>query len=206
MSEIKVLIVDDHAILRMGLSSLLATEKDIAVVGEVGNGEEAHRIALEAKPDVVIMDLMMPGMDGVETTRRIRADLPDTKVLILTTFSTADGIAHALEAGANGAIMKNVEFSEFVSAIRTVTTGGRAMSPEIERIMKDNPPVPLLSRRQSEILEAITRGLSNADIAQMLGISLDMVKEHVQTLFAKIGAANRTEAASMALRKHLIKI
>lgn len=206
MSEIKVLIVDDHAILRMGLSSLLATEKDIAVVGEVGNGEEAHRIALEAKPDVVIMDLMMPGMDGVETTRRIRADLPDTKVLILTTFSTADGIAHALEAGANGAIMKNVEFSEFVSAIRTVMAGGRAMSPEIERIMKDNPPVPLLSRRQSEILEAITRGLSNADIAQMLGISLDMVKEHVQTLFAKIGAANRTEAASMALRKHLIKI
>ena len=206
MSEIKVLIVDDHAILRMGLSSLLATEKDIAVVGEAGNGEEAHRIALEAKPDVVIMDLMMPGMDGVETTRRIRADLPDTKVLILTTFSTADGIAHALEAGANGAIMKNVEFSEFVSAIRTVMAGGRAMSPEIERIMKDNPPVPLLSRRQSEILEAITRGLSNADIAQMLGISLDMVKEHVQTLFAKIGAANRTEAASIALRKHLIKI
>jgi len=206
MNEIKVLIVDDHAILRMGLSSLLATEKDIAVVGEAGNGEEAHRIALETKPDVVIMDLMMPGMDGVETTRRIKADLPDTKVLILTTFSTADGIAHALEAGANGAIMKNVEFSEFVSAIRTVTTGGRAMSPEIERIMKDNPPVPLLSRRQSEILEAITRGLSNADIAQMLGISLDMVKEHVQTLFAKIGAANRTEAASMALRKHLIKI
>ena len=206
MNEIKVLIVDDHAILRMGLSSLLATEKDIAVVGEAGNGEEAHRIALEAKPDVVIMDLMMPGMDGVETTRRIRADLPDTKVLILTTFSTADGIAHALEAGANGAIMKNVEFSEFVSAIRTVMAGGRAMSPEIERIMKDNPPVPLLSRRQSEILEAITRGLSNADIAQMLGISLDMVKEHVQTLFAKIGAANRTEAASIALRKHLIKI
>ena len=205
-NPIKVLIVDDHAILRMGLSSLLATEKDIVVAGEAGNGETAHQLAMKLMPDVVVMDLMMPGMDGVETTRRIKTDLPDTKILILTTFGTADGIAHALAAGANGAIMKNVEFSEFVTAIRTVAAGGRAISPEIKRIMDDNPPIPGLSHRQSEILEAITRGLSNADIAQMLGISLDMVKEHVQTLFTKIGAANRAEAAGIALRKHLIKI
>lgn len=205
-NPIKVLIVDDHAILRMGLSSLLATEKDIVVAGEAGNGETAHQLAMKLMPDVVVMDLMMPGMDGVETTRRIKTDLPDTKILILTTFGTADGIAHALAAGANGAIMKNVEFSEFVAAIRTVAADGRAISPEIKRIMDDNPPIPGLSRRQSEILEAITRGLSNADIAQMLGISLDMVKEHVQTLFTKIGAANRAEAAGIALRKHLIKI
>ena len=203
---IKVLIVDDHAILRMGLASLLNTKKDIKVVGDASNGAMAISKTVKLNPDVVIVDLMMPGMDGVETTKGILAVAPETKVMILTTFGTSDGIIHALEAGAKGAIMKNVEFPELVAAIRSIASGDKVISPEIQRILESNPPVPTLSPRQTEILESIVRGLSNIDIAKQLGISLDVVKEHVSALFLKIGAANRTEAVAIALRKHLLKM
>ncbi len=203
---IKVLLIDDHAIMRSGLASLLRTRKDIEVVGDAGDGETGIQKAVKLKPDVVIMDLMMPGMDGTEATRLLLQRLPETKVLIFTTFGTADGIGHALEAGASGAIMKNVEFPELVDAIKTVASGGRAMSPEIEQILSEDPPLPELSARQTEILHSITRGLSNEDIARQLGISVPMVKEHVQATFTKIGAANRAEAVAIALRKHLLKI
>ena len=203
--KIKVLIIDDHAILRMGLTALLNSKKDIEVVGDAANGTTGIRKAAKLKPDVVIVDLVMPDMDGVETTRQLLEKDPDAKVMILTTFGTADGISHALAAGARGAVMKNVEFSELVSAIRTIAAGGRAVSPEIERILAVDPPIPALSPRQSEILESMVRGLSNYDIAKQLGISLDMVKEHTTSLFTKIGAANRTEAVAIALRKHLLK-
>ena len=203
---IKVLLIDDHAIMRSGLASLLRTRKDIEVVGDAGDGETGIQKAVKLKPDVVIMDLMMPGMDGTEATRLLLQRLPETKVLIFTTFGTADGIGHALEAGASGAIMKNVEFPELVDAIKTVASGGRAMSPEIEQILSEDPPLPELSARQTEILHSITRGLSNEDIARQLGISVPMVKEHVQATFSKIGASNRAEAVSIAMRKHLLKI
>lgn len=202
--SIKVLIVDDHAILRMGLASLIESERDVCVAGDADDGETAIRKVLKLKPDVVVMDLMMPGMDGAETTRRLLEKMPEAKVLILTSFALADGLAHALEAGARGAVMKNADFAELLAAIRTVAAGGRAVSPEIERILAANPPVPALSPRQAEILASIVRGLSNADIALQLGISVDMVKEHANALFAKIGAANRTEAVAIALRRHLL--
>ena len=149
---IKVLIVDDHAILRMGLASLLNTKKDIKVVGDASNGAVAVSKTVKLNPDVVIVDLMMPGMDGVETTKSILAASPNTKVMILTTFGTSDGIIHALEAGAKGAIMKNVEFPELVAAIRSIAAGDKVISPEIQRILESNPPVPTLSPRQTEIL------------------------------------------------------
>ena len=206
MSTVRVLIVDDHAVLRMGLTSLLKSQSGFDVVGEASGGEIALRKVLELKPDVVIMDLMMPGMDGIEATRRMLLQHPDTKVLILTTFGTSDGIAHALEAGALGAIMKNAEPSELVKAIRTVAAGRPYLSKEVSRIMADEPPVPTLSPRQMEILQSIERGFSNADIAKQLSISVDVVKEHIRFLLAKLGAANRTEAVAIALRKHLLKI
>ena len=205
MKKITVLIIDDHAILRMGLKSLLSTKKDIEVAGDAANGETGVAKAARLKPDVAIVDLMMPGMDGAETTKRILSVSPRTGVMILTTFGTADAISHAIKAGARGAVMKNVDFPELVEAIRTVAAGGQAISPEIERLLAESPPIPSLSPRQTEILESITRGLSNNDIAKQLGISVDMVKEHVNSLLVKIGAANRTEAATIALRKHLLK-
>ena len=206
MKKTTVLIVDDHAIMRKGLASLLRTSREIEVLGDAGDGETGIRKAVKLKPDVVIMDLMMPGMDGTEATRQLLESLPGAKVLIFTTFGTADGIGHALRAGASGAIMKNVELPELVAAIKTVATGGRVLSPEIEQILTDDPPVPKLSARQTEILHSITRGLSDKDIARQLGISVPMVKEHVNATFAKLGAANRAEAVAIALRKHLLKM
>ena len=206
MSKIRILIIDDHAILRMGLASLLNSKGDVEVVGDAANGVSGVRKAQKLKPDVVITDLMMPGMDGCETTRQLLAADPSANVLILTTFGTSDGITHALDAGARGAIMKNCDFGELVTAIRTVAAGKTYVSPEIQRIISSDPPVATLSPRQSEILRSIVQGLSNPDIAKQLGISIDMVKEHVETLFQKIGASNRTEAVAIALRKHLLKI
>ena len=206
MNKITVLIVDDHAIMRNGLTSLLRTSREIDVIGSAGDGKSGIQKAVRLKPDVVIMDLMMPEMDGTEATRLLLQKLPDVKVLIFTTFSTADGIGHALEAGASGAIMKNVELPELVAAIKTVASGGRALSPEIEQILSEDPPLPELSTRQAEILHSITRGLSNDDIARLLGISVPMVKEHVNAIFAKLGAANRAEAVAIAMRKHLLKL
>ena len=206
MNKITVLIIDDHAILRMGLASLLNAKSGIEVVDDAANGKAGIQKALKLHPDVVIMDLMMPGMDGAETTRQLLSKEPESKVLILTTFGTSDGITHAIEAGAKGAIMKNCDFGELVTAIRTIARGGEYLSPEIKRILTKDPPIAPLSPRQTEILQSIVRGLSNPDIAKQLGISLDMVKEHTEALFQKLGVANRPEAVAIALRKHLLKI
>ena len=206
MDKIKVLIVDDHAILRMGLASLLNAKSDIEVVGDASSGRIGIQKALKLKPDVVIMDLMMPGMDGTETTAQLLAQKPDSNVLVLTTFGTSDGISHALSAGAKGAVMKNCDFGELVTGIRKVAKGERYVSPDIERIIANDPPIAPLSPRQGEILQAIVHGLSNPDIAKQLGISVDMVKEHIGNLFLKLGVSNRPEAVAIALRKHLLKI
>ncbi len=206
MDKIKVMIVDDHAILRMGLASLLNAKKDIEVIGEASSGAAALKKAPKLKPDVIVMDLMMPEMDGAETTQRLKALMPEARILILTTFGTADGIVHALEAGAQGAVLKNVEFTELANGIRRIAAGETVISEEIQRILKSEPAIEPLSPRQHEILEAIVNGLSNADISVRLGISLDMVKEHNQKLFEKLGVANRTEAVAITLRKHLLKI
>jgi len=205
-NKIRVLLADDHAIVRMGLASLLGTKNDIEVVGEAEDGEAAVRKALKLAPDVVIMDLMMPKIDGVEATAEIHRQLPGVKIMILTSYGASDGIAHALSAGATGALMKSTEFSEFVSAIRSVAAGERVIAPEIARQLSEDPPVPELTPRQAEILQSITRGLTNADIARQLGIREDSVKEHVNAIFAKLGAANRSEAVAITLRKHLLKM
>ena len=206
MARIRVLIADDHSVVRMGISALLSAEDDIDVVGEAKNGEEAVRNVLKLSPDVVIMDLIMPKKDGVAATAEIHAKCPQVKVLILTSFSTSDGIAGALAAGASGAVMKSAENDSLVSAIRAVHAGKRVIPAGIRRLLAEDPPVPELSQRQREILASITRGLSNDDIAQQLGIGKASVKTHVLTLFQKLGAANRAEAVTIALRKHLLKI
>ena len=206
MAPIRVFLVDDHALMRQGLVSLLGTRKDIDVVGDAESGETALRKLPKLKPDVVIMDLVMPGMDGAEATRQIKQIQPETHILILTSFSTADGIAQALNAGASGAILKTVKLPALAEAIRTVATGGTSIAPDIQQMLDETPPISPLSARQGEILESVVRGLTNKDIAKQLGISAPMVNEHLNALFAKIGAANRTEAVAIALRKHLLKI
>ena len=206
MGKIRILVADDHAIVRVGLVTLLGRVPDFEIVGEAGNGAVAVSKALKLTPDVVVLDLVMPKMDGVEATAALHEKLPDTKVLILTSFGTSEDLSRALNAGAIGAILKNAANSELVSTIRRVAAGKRTVSPEIENMLANDPPVPELSPRQRDILESITRGLTNNQIAMQFEISPESVKTHIAKLFEKIGAASRSEAVSIALRKHLLKI
>ena len=206
MDKIKILIVDDHAIVRMGLASLLGTRPEYEVVGDAGNGETALRKAARLKPDVILLDMVMPGMDGAETTRRLVENNPQSRILILTSYGTSDGIARALEAGALGAVIKTLDFKDLVKAIQSVAAGKKYISDEIQEMLASSSPISDLSPRQNEILQCLARGLNNSEIAKALGISRSVVKEHEMALYAKIGAANRTEAVTIALRKHLLKI
>lgn len=203
--QISILIADDHAVVRRGLRSILQLEKDFRVVGEASNGIEAVEMTMRLKPHVVIMDLIMPEKSGSEATAEILAGLPDTRILLLTTFGTADDVAKALEAGAVGALMKTSDESEIIASIRTVAAGGRAVSDEIRNIIAESPPAPELTPRQLEILNSMSRGYSNAEIAEAFGIKEFSVREHIANIMAKLDASNRAEAVATALRKSLLK-
>ena len=205
MKKIRLLVADDHAVVRMGLVSLLESEKDIEVVGEAGDGDAAVSTARKTAPDVVLMDLVMPKKDGADATAAIKAERSETKVLVLTTFSDTDDIARALNAGADGAMLKNSDYADVVAAIRKVAAGRKAVAPEVRKMLAENPPLPELTDRQMDILTSLVRGLTNADIAKQFGITPDGVKFHITSILAKLGAANRSEAVAIALRKHLLK-
>ena len=206
MGNIGILIADDHAIVRMGLTTLLGAQEGLEVVGEASNGEQAVARAIKLKPDVVVMDLVMPKKNGVAATAELREKLPSCKCLILTSFGTAEEMQSALKAGAAGILLKSTANRNLVSAIRKIAAGKTVIAEDVEQIMADDPPVPELSPRQREILESITQGYSNAQISTQLDISAESVKTHMEKLFAKLGAANRTEAVAIALKKHLLKI
>ena len=205
MRKIRILVADDHAVVRMGLVSLLESEKDIEVVGEAGDGEAAVTAARKTAPDVVLMDLVMPKKDGADATAAIKAESPGTKVLVLTTFSDTDDIARALNAGADGALLKNSDYADVIAAIRKVAAGKKAVAPEVRKMLAENPPLPELTDRQLDVLTSMVRGLTNADMAKQFGITPDGVKFHITSILAKLGAANRSEAVAIALRKHLLK-
>lgn len=206
MNKIRILIVDDHAIVRAGLAALLGSIPDFEIVGEASNGSIAVSKAIKLNPDVIVMNLVMPKMGGVEATTEILSKLPDTRILILTSFGTSEELSRVFSAGATGAILKNTANSALVSSIRRIAKGNRVVSPEIENMLANEPPIPELSSRQRDILESLTRGLTNNEIAMQFEISPESVKTHIAKLFEKIGAGNRSEAVSIALRKHLLKL
>ena len=206
MKKIGILLVDDHAVVRAGLKAILSLEKDFRIIGEAENGTDAARLTGELKPDVVIMDLMMPGMDCAESVRRVLKAKQDTKVLVLTSYGTSMEIRFALDAGAIGAVTKNLSNPELTEAVRKAAVGERVLSPEIEGTLTDAEEAIVLSERQHFIVDSITRGLSNGEIAMQLGISRTRVKQHLTEVFEKLGAANRTEVAALAMRKNLLKI
>ncbi|MDY5597157.1 MAG: response regulator transcription factor [Kiritimatiellia bacterium] len=206
MKPITVLLADDHSLVRLGLSALLAKQGDMKLVGAATNGEEAIRLAARFDPDVIIMDLMMPIVDGVTATRRIRERNPDMKVLILTSFGTSSDVAHAIEAGARGAILKDAPNASLLAAIRTIAAGGESFADDIVRNITRDPTPRELTARQAEILKSVTNGLTNKTIAQQLKISPESVKQHLNAIFQKLGATTRAEAVAIALRKHLLKI
>ena len=206
MKKIRVLVADDHAIVRMGLIALLAIDGDIEVVGEAEDGAEAVRLAESTKPDVVVMDIMMPVMDGIDATAEIVKRVPGAKVLVLTTSNSSDDYSRALAAGARGIVVKRAANMELLSSIRKVADEKTVMSPEARRLMQEDPPAPKFTDRQLGIIHSMMRGLTNHEIATQFNITPDCVKAHIKRVCNKIGAANRTEAVAIALRKHLLKI
>ena len=207
MDKIKVLIADDHAIVRMGLSALLETKPDIEVVGEAVNGDLAVKKALKLKPDIVIMDLLMPGLDGIAATKALHEQVPDIKVLVLTTSTVSDDLSRALQNGASGIVIKSSSNGTLVQAIRDIAVGKRYLPKEVSTLISIDPPVGHdLTDRQTQILQLVAQGQSTYSIAQDLNLSEIMVKKHLSAVFRKLGAANRTEAVAIALRKQLVKM
>jgi len=212
MSEprrIRVLVADDHAILRGGLAAFLRAVDGMELVGEASNGEDAVRMSRELAPDVVLMDLKMPVMDGVEATRRIRACCPDTQVVALTSFIEDQLVARALQAGAIGYLLKNVSHQELAAALRRAAEGQSVLSPEatqalVESASRVTPVVEALTPRESQVLALMVEGLTNLQIGQRLGITESTTKSHVSTIIAKLGVASRTEAVAVALRHGLV--
>lgn len=201
---IRVLISDDHAIVRAGLAQLLRTTDDLVLVGEAADGGHAVRLAAELRPDVVLMDLSMPGTDGVQATARIVADNPDVHVLVLTSFSDQSRILGALEAGADGYLLKHSEPEDILVGIREVVRGGSPLDPKAARVLlaKHRSPEPgtRLTDREREVLGMVGEGLPNKTIARRLGITERTVKAHLTSVYQRLGVADRTQAALWAQR------
>jgi len=218
--SISVLLADDQALLRRGFRMILETEDDLTVVGEAGNGEEAVDLAGQHTPDVVLMDIQMPGTDGIEATRRITAAGPLPKVLILTTFDLDEYAFGALRAGASGFLLKDVRPAELVAAIRTVAAGDAVISPRVTRRLLEEyaqvlplspgqreqqyPQLSTLTEREREVLIAVARGLSNTEIAASLFVSEATVKSHVGRILSKLELRDRVQVVVLAYEAGLV--
>ena len=210
---IRVLLADDHALVREGTRRLLETEKDVEVVAEAANGEEAVEATKRLHPDIAIMDIAMPGMGGIEATRAIKISCPETAVLVLSAYDDEPYLMKLLEVGAAGFLLKNVHGKELISAIRAVSRGESVLQPSIaEKIMlrmssqtgAQESTKDLLSERELEVLRLAARGLPNKEIARRLGLSIRTVNSHLANIFMKMHVGSRTEAVLQALRQGMI--
>ncbi|MFL6201179.1 MAG: response regulator [Thermoanaerobaculia bacterium] len=201
---IRILLADDHPVVRDGLAAMLATQPDFAVIGEAGNGAEALTEAARLHPDVVLMDLEMPELDGIEAIRRLRAADPSVQVVVLTAFDTDERIVGAIQAGAQGYLLKGAPRAEIFAAIRTVSAGGALIPPVIASKLLRQVREDALTAREKEVLELVSAGLANGEIAGRLFISERTVKFHVSSILAKLGAKNRTQAVRVARERGLV--
>jgi two-component system, NarL family, response regulator LiaR len=212
LAKIRVLIADDHAVVRQGLRTFLELQDDVEVVADAADGDEAVAAALEHRPDVVLMDIVMPQTDGVEAIRRILHEQPSTRVIALTSFLDDDKVFPAVRAGAAGYLLKDVEPPELVKAIRTVYGGEALLDPAVTaRLMEElagggHDEVDPLTEREREVLGLIARGLSNKLIARELGIAEKTVKAHVSSILRKLGLTDRTQAALYAVRRGWVEL
>lgn len=203
--KIKILLADDHLVVRMGIASVLSYEKDMSIVGEADTGREAIALSKKLNPDVVIMDLMMPVLSGADATAELQKLLPQIKILVLTSYGSSPDIQRALNVGARGALLKSSSKDEITSAIRKIHAGESVICPEIANTLKAANSRPALSDRQVEVLNLAAKGFSNNEIARILGISVNSVKDHFRLIFSRLNVSTRTEATSLALNLNLIK-
>lgn len=202
--KLKILLADDHSLMRMGLAALISSEPDMCVVGEADDGEKTVLLSERLQPDVIIMDLLMPVVDGAEATRRIHDAHPEIAILILTSFGDSVHLLQAITNGASGALLKESPTDRLVDAIHTVARGKRAVAPDVQRILDAYPTPPSLTDRQIEILTSVARGFSSEDIARQFDISVSCVKHHVDAIMLKLDASTRSEAVAIAVQRHII--
>ena len=212
MEKIRIVVVDDHAVVRQGICHLLQKEPDLEVIGEAGDGEVAVKIIEQLRPDVAIIDIAMPKLNGIEVTRRVKPRCPSTAILILTAYDDDEYISTLLEAGAAGYLLKGVDSREVVEAVRAVHTGESVLDPAIARKVFSQyasttakagkeKPAPELSEREIEVLKRAAKGMSNKDIAGELSISMRTVQGHLASIFNKLGVGSRTEAVFQAVKR-----
>lgn len=209
-TPIRVMLVDDHAVVRTGLATFLMAYDDIELVGEAANGEQALLLCEQHRPDVVLMDLMMPGMDGVVATQKIRERCPEVHVLALTSFREGKLVQGALKAGAIGYLLKDVKAEALAEAVRAAHAGQSTLAPEAAQVLiratqQPATPAPEFTKRERDVLELMIEGMGNAEIAEALVLSTATVKFHVSNVLSKLGARSRTEAVAVALQENLLE-
>jgi NarL family two-component system response regulator LiaR len=207
--RIRVLVVDDHAVVRSGIEYSLLALDDIQIVGSVSSGAEAIQVCSQLHPDVILMDMMMPEMDGVSATREVLRRCPNAQVIALTSFQEGDLVQRALQAGAISYLLKDVGMEELAQAIRAAASGQAILAPGAAKALADAAKKPHelgfdLTDREREVLSLIADGKSNAEIAEILSISLSTARFHVSTILSKLGATNRAEAAALAIKHNLV--
>ena len=206
LSNLRILAADDHPLIRAGLVSYLETEPGLKVVAEAGNGEEALEKYRELRPDIVLMDLSMPVMDGLAATRAILDEFPDAKVIVLTTYGGDEDIYQALDAGAVGYLVKDMASAEVLNIIRTVRAGRRGIPQPIAAKLAEHTPRIPLTPRETEVLSLVAKGLSNAEVAKRIGRAEGTVKVHLKNILQKLNVEDRTEAVTTGLRRGFIRL
>jgi DNA-binding NarL/FixJ family response regulator len=205
-TPIRVLCADDHALVRKGIASILANEADMNLVAEAENGRDAVALFRQHRPDVTLMDLRMPELDGIAAVHAIRAEFPDARIIALTSYDGDHEIYRALEAGVSGYILKEMVHTEVLRAIRLVHAGQRLMPPAVVERLAEHFPQVALTPREVEVLGHVARGLSNKEIAQELGTAGGTIKIHVQNILSKLRASDRTHAVTIALQRGIIQL
>lgn len=206
ISPIRVMLVDDHPAFRKGMAALIESEPGLEVVGQTGDGSEALELFRQKKPDIVLMDLRLPGLGGVEATMAIRKEFPDARIIVLTTFDTDEDIYRAVQSGAKSYLLKDTPEDELAATIRAVHAGEPALPEKMAKRLAERQQRADLSPRETEVLQLLTKGRSNKEIAASLFVSEDTVKAHLKTLFAKLKVQDRTEAAISAIRHGIVHL